>query len=715
VNSSIDTAIINAIVAEIEARSPEKRGREVAFLCPAHNDRHPSARWSPTKHTWYCDVCSLGGGALDLARRLGIPTTKKSTVNARRSRVERGPVVAQYVYTDEHGAPLYRVDRHDPKAFLQYRALPDGSFTSGLDGVTPTIFRLPRVLAAVARADRIFIVEGEKDVLALEAAGVTATCNSGGAGKWRPEFSHDLRGADVTIVRDRDEVGHQHARDVADSLAGIATSVTIVEAAAGKDASDHLAAGHSVDEFVVIEDVAAPPSLAEALDAVRDIIRRFVAMPSEHALDAVTLWIAATHAQTAWEHASRLVVKSPVRRCGKTRLLEIVSQLVHRPLRTANISAAALVRSISDTDPPTLILDEQDAVFARRRGELAEKAEDLRGIINAGYGRDFPYIRWNHAAREAEQCPTFAMVAIAAIGDLPDTVEDRAVVVTMRRRAEGERVQPLRARRARKYLEPLRADLGRAVRHLTEQLADAEPDLPVDDRAADVWEPLVAIADAAGGDWPSRARGACAAIGRGAEPEDDEPSVRLLADLRVVFGEGDALATTEILGRLKSIDDAPWADWARGSGLTPRGLAALLRPYGVKPAKWSGGTRGYRRDDLADAWARYARSSAQSATPATLESAAPVADGVADGEHPSATPAIRLDSTFVADGADGADERLNRATPDTHVFCVRCGAEATHYGPDLEALCDEHGDRHDFAQAVLQLNGHGTERVRRVI
>ena len=222
----------------------------------------------------------------------------------------------------------------------------------------------------------------------------------------------------------------------------------------------------------------------------------------------MTLFTAATHAQPAWEHASRLVVKSPIKRCGKTRAQEVARELVHKALPTTNISPAALARSINEDDPPTLILDEADTVWGKK-DQRSEGAEDLRGILNAGHSRGWPYVRWDAAARRQEQCPTFAMAIIGGIGDMPDTIEDRAVVLSMRRRAPGESVAQWRTRRAVPQLRGVRDRLHAWVDAEHHRLADAEPELPAEDRAADVWEPLVAIADAAGGDWPARARKAC--------------------------------------------------------------------------------------------------------------------------------------------------------------------------------------------------------------
>ena len=211
--------------------------------------------------------------------------------------------------------------------------------------------------------------------------------------------------------------------------------------------------------------VPDPPAVEPGhavLDALHEKFTKYVAFPSPEAADANVLWTAATHAQSAWEHASRLVLKSPLRQCGKTRDLEIIAETAHRPLRTANISSAALVRSIDEADPPTILLDEADTIFAKRRGEASERAEDIRGIINAGHSRGWPYVRWNASARQPEECATFAMAAIAAIGDLPDTIEDRAVVLPMRRRAPGEYVAPFRRRHALPEL-PRRARSARGL------------------------------------------------------------------------------------------------------------------------------------------------------------------------------------------------------------------------------------------------------------
>lgn len=412
---------------------------------------------------------------------------------------------------------------------------------------------------------------------------------------------------------------------------------------------------------------------AALLDEVHGAYTRYVIFPSPEAADALTLYTAATHDQAAWEHASRLVIKSPIKRCGKTRAQEVARELVHKALPTTNISPAALARSISEDDPPTLILDEADTVWGKK-DQRSEGAEDLRGILNAGHSRGWPYIRWDAAARKQEDCPTFAMAIIGGIGNMPDTIEDRAVVVSMRRRKPGEQVTQWRTRRAVPVLNELRGRLHKWVLAQHDGLAHAEPDLPAEDRAADVWEPLVAIADAAGGDWPERARQACKVIAGAAEdPRDGTAAERLLADMKAIFGDATFLYSATIARRLAEIEEAPWAEWRRaGSGREPingRGLADLLRPWGIRSRNGrEGGTgsvgKGYYAEDMADAWSRY---SGYTATDGQDPQASHVADPVADANDVSATWAEQPELSDVADVADVAQERLDGAD------CTICG------------------------------------------
>jgi Protein of unknown function (DUF3631) len=355
-------------------------------------------------------------------------------------------------------------------------------------------------------------------------------------------------------------------------------------------------------------DAWARQSLAEGallLAALHAALGKYVVFPSPEAHDAVALWIVATHGQTAWEHAPRLVLTSPEKRCGKSRCQDIVVETCHRPLITVNATVAAVVRSLGD-DPPTLAVDEADTIFGTKR--QADSNEDLRGILNAGHQRNRPMIRWDITTRSLETLSTFAMACLAAIGDLPDTIMDRAVVVRMRRRAPNEQVAPYRTRRDSPPLNDLRDRIADWVASVGVELVDAVPAMPVEDRAADTWEPLVAIADAAGGDWPTRARAAAVVLVAEAVAADTEMSakIRLLADIRDIFHEFTVsfLPSQELVNRLCKIEDAPWAQ----EQLTMRGLADRLRPFGVRPGHNAAKTaRGYRVEDFTESFARYLR------------------------------------------------------------------------------------------------------------
>ncbi len=414
------------------------------------------------------------------------------------------------------------------------------------------------------------------------------------------------------------------------------------------------------------------------LDELREALARYVVLPTDEAADAVALWIAATHAQPAWEHAPRLVITAPEKRCGKSRLLDIVEATCRNPLITVNASVAAVVRSIG-ADPPTLLVDEADTIFGPK---AKSDNEDLRGILNAGHQRNRPSIRFNVNRNAVEKLNTFAMAALAGIGDMPDTIMDRAVVVRMRRRAPGETVSPYRTRRDRPQLEDLSHRIGLWARENLAALQDAEPDMPVEDRAADTWEPLVALADVAGGDWPKRARAAAETFVNAADADDAEAnlSMRLLSDLRDVFGDADQLPTAAILERLHGIDDGPWSDFY-GKPLDSRTLARKLKPYQVRSKKIRTGDttcQGYTRGDFLDTWSRYLpgerniRNNQNSAGEA-------VPDRSAVPEHENSRNALTSEVPHVP------------AVPDTGAeasACLDCGRRTKHLSPTTGLCAD---------------------------
>ena len=363
------------------------------------------------------------------------------------------------------------------------------------------------------------------------------------------------------------------------------------------------AAGDPGEENVASEPVPLLDG-AELLDGAMAVLQQYVVFPDEHAVVATTLWVAATHAIDCWNAAPRLVINSPQKRCGKTRTLDVICGLCHHPLITVNATAAAVFRSLAGERPPTLVIDEADTIFGNKR--VAEQNEELRALLNAGHQRGRPALRCVGNQQTPTEFPTFAMAALAGIGMMPDTVTDRAVNITMRRRLPGEEVAQYRVRRDEPILHGLRDRLAVWARAHAEELAGAVPEMPVEDRAADTWEPLIAVADAAGGRWPRMARAACLAMVAGADAAQEERSVqvRLLADIQHIFGEQDAvfMSSLELVQHLKNLTESPWGDW----GLTTSRLARDLAPFGIKPGHNVEKTmRGYRLESFHDAFQRY--------------------------------------------------------------------------------------------------------------
>jgi hypothetical protein len=380
------------------------------------------------------------------------------------------------------------------------------------------------------------------------------------------------------------------------------------------------------------------------LNEIRAALARYVILPDEHSATGVVLWIAATHAVPAWAHAARLVIRAPEKRCGKSRLLDLVEAMCHDPLLTVNASPSAVYRSIGmkTKNPPTILLDEADTVFGPKAGEN----EDLRGLLNAGHQRNRPALRYNAANSSVERIQTFAMAALAGIGAMPDTIEDRAIVIRMRRRAPGESVAPYRTRRDGPALDNLRNRLNQWVRAHLDHLGTATPEMPVEDRAADTWEPLLAIADLAGGPWPDLAREACVTL---TETRDANAQTtlqtRLLTDCRAAFGDSEALPTAVLLERLKADIEAPWATY-QNNGLTAMKLGFLLRDFDIRSDTIrfdTGQAKGYQRTAFADAWARYCAPAAEAQLPIStcLVCRQPLAHDDGSHTHPTCDPEAR--------------------------------------------------------------------------
>jgi hypothetical protein len=391
----------------------------------------------------------------------------------------------------------------------------------------------------------------------------------------------------------------------------------------------------------------------------------------------------------ASENSPRLALLSPEPGSGKTRTLEVLELLTPRPLHAFSASPAAVFRLLQ-VEQVTLLMDEVDAIFARRRGG-DDGAEDLRALLNAGHRKGATIPRCVGPRHDVSKFPVYAAVALAGLGDLPDTLMDRSLIIRMRRRGPGETIEQFRRRLHLGVGETLRAQLAEWANAVADDVADAWPAMPVgvENRQVDCWEPLLAIADAAGGDWPDRARLACVELCKVAISREASLGVRLLGDLRDVFGNWDALPTETILDRLRDIDEAPWGD-LHGKALDARGLARRLRQYEVFSVnvKVDGSRvlRGYRREHLWGVWQRYLSPTSEETLPplpplpARSEALFEVADGLPI-RYPSATAGESLTSE-VAEVAEVADTR-----------CRGCDTELTAEQAAISALCQSCLDR----------------------
>lgn len=387
-------------------------------------------------------------------------------------------------------------------------------------------------------------------------------------------------------------------------------------------------------------------------------LRRYVALPPGSEV-TISLWVALTYLTDEVDVLPRLWLTSPTRACGKSRLLAVLGGLVCRALSASSITPSATFRVI-EAAHPTLLLDEMD------NARLDENPE-LRAVLNSGHERANAWtVRNVGEQHEVHRFSTWAPVALASIGRLPDTVASRCVKVAMRRRAPGERIEQLRSSRLAGELEPLRRRLARWCQDHAAQVREAEPHVPgaLEDRAADNWTPLLAIADAIGGACPEQARSVAAASdGMG---DDETPGLLILSDLRTLFTERstDRLSTEDILVALGCLEARPWSEWRRGEPLAARGLARLLKPFGVEPGPVRFGTefkRGYLLDWLDDAFTRYLPPMGSRASRAAIDAAGSLQSepslhvSVTAGESAS-QPHESCPVTDVTDVGSGDDE-----------------------------------------------------------
>jgi putative DNA primase/helicase len=301
----------------------------------------------------------------------------------------------------------------------------------------------------------------------------------------------------------------------------------------------------------------------------------------------------------------RLAFTSPTKGCGKTTALDVMGQLVLRPLAAANVSPSAIFRVV-EAHHPTLLIDEADSFL---KGN-----EELRGVLNSGHRRGGSVLRTVAVGEDFEvrSFATYGAIAIGLIGQLPGTLADRSVSVALIRRKRDESITPFRLDRVER-LVVLARKLARWATDKAEAISGVEPEMPAGlyNRAADNWRPLLAIATMAGGGW--LARGHKAALASDADVDEMSRLELLLGDTRDVFegltGDKDRISSAHLIERLCEIVPRPWAEYGKsGKPLTQNKLARLLKPLGIVPQKVRIGTEtpnGYHRHQFEEAWERF--------------------------------------------------------------------------------------------------------------
>ncbi len=429
----------------------------------------------------------------------------------------------------------------------------------------------------------------------------------------------------------------------AEALGGVPLSILdkLVNVAA-KELAGNQDEGKGAGGCLVFDEVEpwpVPVDGASLLEDAYQLLARYVIADKE-TLRAAALWSALTWFADFATVLPLAVVTAPEKNCGKSTLLNALAKLACRPLYASNITPAALFRSVEKWQP-TLLIDEADT--------FAKDNEELRGVLNAGHTRDqATVIRVVEVGGELEPRAfnVWGPKAMAGIGNMPETIMSRAIVLTMRRKTKNERADNLRHCDHAAFIDVKRR-LARWADDNGATFADMRPALDgLHNRTADNWEPLLALADLAGGDWPKRARHAAIKL-TGSDEEAPSLNQELLGDIRAVFDrlKVERVHSADLLAELCSDEESAWATYNRGKPVSARQLSKRLAEFGIAPKQIKikfENRNGYELAQFADAFTRYLASPADlSSTPLQPNTGAAYSDFANSTDE----PATNLSST----------------------------------------------------------------------
>lgn len=360
-------------------------------------------------------------------------------------------------------------------------------------------------------------------------------------------------------------------------------------------------------EPISIEEAKAwdePVNGQTLFDELTAVFSKYLALQKYQA-ETLALWSIFSRCFNANNIAPKLLIHSPEKRCGKTTLLHVLSELVWQPILASNMTPAVIFRVIEQIGG-TIMIDEADT-FIRKDSEMV-------GIINGGHTKKGAIVwRCDGDSNQARPFSTWAPMVIAMIGKPQDTIVDRSILITMRRKKPEEHVDRFIPHKAEKELHDLARKIARWCDDNFDALRDADPEIleELHDRAADNWRPLFAISDLISAECGSMSRIAAVQLSESEEDEDNtSPSTRLLSSIQDIFeitGE-ERISTEDLLKNLYQIEDGMWLDWYRGNPITPRQVARHLKPFGITPKKMrihNDSIRGYEREQFKDAFSRY--------------------------------------------------------------------------------------------------------------
>ncbi|MGV6818720.1 MAG: DUF3631 domain-containing protein [Thiotrichales bacterium] len=364
-------------------------------------------------------------------------------------------------------------------------------------------------------------------------------------------------------------------------------------------------AGSAQDELV--QGVEPWPDAVNGVDLVaemRETFNRYCVLPAGGDV-ALSLWSLAGYSINQFRIFPKACLSSPEKRCGKTTTLEVIGAVSHRAMTASNLSPSMLFRAI-DAWQPSLLIDEADTFI--------HSSDELRGVINSGHTRSGAYVlrtEGDSSSREPVKFSTWAPMCIAMIKTPPDTIRDRSIMVILRRKMPGESVAKLPFDLAEDCRE-LRQKCKRWSDDHAAVLRASDPAVPqlTNERAMDNWLPLLAVADAIGGEWPELARNAMLMIENAEDSDDDGIGPMILADIRTIFDErgSERIFSDDLVEALVDMEERPWCEWKHGKPMTKTSLARMLKPFGISSRDIRYGKtvkRGYRLPDFEDAFSRY--------------------------------------------------------------------------------------------------------------